>query len=84
VKPRRPRQLRPPRRPGVIDADCIYAGGEFRARMRVGRNTLTAWRRAGLPAHTLAGKVFIDGREAVEFFRGQWKQEGIPAEVAGD
>ncbi len=60
---------------GAIEGHAIYPMSVFLKRLGIGRTSLTALRAVGLPVHTTARKCFIDGAEAIVFFRSLWARE---------
>jgi len=60
---------------GPIQADALYPVSAFMRRLGIGRHSLTALRRRGLPVRPIGTRMFIDGAEALEFLRGQWADE---------
>ena len=59
---------------GPIAADEIYPLSVFLKRLGVGRHSLTALRRQGLPLRPIGTRLFIDGSEALDTLRRIWKQ----------
>jgi len=71
---------------GPVEAEALYPLNSFMRRLGIGRHSLTAMRRKGLPVRLIGTRMFIDGREALDFLRRYWadeeRQQGIqkPAE----
>lgn len=64
-----------PRALGSIRADEIMPSAEFRRRMGVG---VRAWRelvRKGLPVIRCGKQCFVDGNDALQFFRKEGQQQ---------
>ena len=68
---------------GEIRADALYPIGVFLRRLGIGRHSLTALRRQGLPVHSIGQRLFIDGSEALDTLRRLWQQDG-DRQTAGD
>ncbi|MEN6407016.1 MAG: hypothetical protein ABFC77_11155 [Thermoguttaceae bacterium] len=59
---------------GELRADALYPVGVFLRRLGIGRHSLTALRRQGLPVRTIGTRLMIDGGEALAFLRRQWQE----------
>ena len=59
----------------TIAADAIYPLAVFLRRLGIGRHSLTALRRRGLPVHAIGTRLFIDGREAIDTLRRIWLED---------
>lgn len=57
---------------GELRADALYPLAVFLRRLGIGRHSLAALRRRGLPLHTIGRRQFIDGEEAIKFLRELW------------
>jgi hypothetical protein len=60
---------------GPIEAQAIYPLSVFLQRLGIGRHSLTALRRRGLPVHAIGTRLFIDGAEAIDTLRRIWATE---------
>ena len=49
--------------------------GIFLKRLGIGRHTLTALRRRGLPVRMIGTRTFIDGQEAIDMLRKLWQAD---------
>lgn len=58
---------------GPIEAHAIYPVGVFLRRLNLGRHSLAAMRKRGLPLRPIGRRLFIDGQEALEFLRRTWR-----------
>lgn len=63
-------------RKGHIDAHSVYPLQTFMLRLGIGRHSLTALRRRGLPVRRIGTRAFVDGKEALETLRRVWGEEG--------
>jgi hypothetical protein len=61
---------------GEIRADALYPVGTFTRRLGIGRHSLTALRRQGLPVRSIGQRLFVDGMEALAFLRNLWSATG--------
>jgi hypothetical protein len=59
---------------GELRADALYPLPVFLRRLGIGRHSLTALRRAGLPVRSIGTRLMIDGQEALDFLRRSWQQ----------
>ena len=59
----------------AIQADSVYPVSTFLRRLGLGRHSLNAMRRQGLPVRSIGRRTFIDGGEAVAFLRRLWAGE---------
>lgn len=57
---------------GELRADAIYPLGVFLKRLGIGRHSLTALRRQGLPVRAIGTRLFVDGSEALATLRRIW------------
>lgn len=55
--------------PGIIEPGVLYGLDEFSARTGMKRFALRSARRRGLPVLYVGNRAFIDGGDAIEFFR---------------
>jgi hypothetical protein len=62
---------------GPIEAQAIYPISVFMKRLGIGRHSLTALRRQGLPVHSIGTRIFVDGAEAIEMLRRIWAAEQV-------
>ena len=58
---------------GEIRADAVYPMGVFMRRLGIGRHSLAALRRQGLPVRLIGRRAFIDGTEALACLRRLWQ-----------
>lgn len=56
----------------AIEAEAIYPLAVFLRRLGIGRHSLTALRRRGLPVHAIGTRLFVDGREVIDTLRKIW------------
>ena len=82
------RKSKPSQGRGELRADALYPIGVFLRRLGIGRHSLTALRRQGLPVRAIGTRLFIDGSEALAMLRRQWQAEqqqlhAVAAEQAG-
>jgi hypothetical protein len=68
---------------GPIDAHAIYPLAVFLRRLGIGRPSLTALRRQGLPVHHVGQRVFIDGAEAIGALRQLWTADQAADQATG-
>jgi hypothetical protein len=61
---------------GPIEEHAVYPLATFLKRLGIGRHSLTAMRKRGLPVRSIGRRTFIDGAEALEFLRAMWNAEG--------
>jgi len=78
------RRPSPPTGRGPIEADAIYPVATFLRRLGIGRHSLTAMRRAGLPVRFIGRRAMVDGQEALEFLRQVWRSESCPEDSLSD
>jgi hypothetical protein len=78
----RSRTKRPSGR-GELRADAIYPLGVFLRRLGIGRHSLTALRRQGLPVRSIGPRLFIDGSEALATLRRLWGADEGSDDPAG-
>jgi hypothetical protein len=69
---------------GPIEADALYPLSVFLRRLGIGRHSLTALRRRGLPLRSIGQRLFIDGREALDMLRRLWEQDEAGEKQEGD
>ncbi len=60
---------------GPIEASAVYPLATFVKRLGIGRASLTALRRRGLPVRSIGRKLYIDGTEALETLRRLWRED---------
>ena len=58
---------------GSIQSDAVYPLGVFLSRLGLGRASLTALRRQGLPVRCIGRRCFVDGAEALDTLRRIWQ-----------
>jgi hypothetical protein len=78
---------RPTRSPGIgpIDERSVYPLTVFTKRLGLCRHSLMALRRQGLPVRIIGERrLFIDGKEAVDFLRRQWAGNGTADAQGGE
>jgi len=63
---------------GPIEAHSIYPLSVFMRRLGIGRHSMTALRRQGLPVHPIGNRLFIDGGEAIDMLRRVWVADQTP------
>jgi hypothetical protein len=63
---------------GDIEAQAIYPLAVFLRRLGIGRHSLTALRRQGLPVHAIGTRLFVDGGEAIDTLRRIWAADQRP------
>jgi len=71
---------RPPKPPkgarGEVRSDSIYPVTVLLKRLGIGRNSLVAMHRRGLPVHHLGRRcAVVYGKELVEFLVEEWRRE---------
>lgn len=59
---------------GPIVADAIYPVETFTKRLGIGRHSMTALRRRGLPVRAIGQRLFVDGAEALMALRRLWSE----------
>jgi hypothetical protein len=59
---------------GEIRHDAIYPLGVFLKRLGIGRHSLAALRRQGLPVRAIGQRLFVDGYEAIVTLRHIWHE----------
>ena len=61
---------------GEVRSDSIYPVTVLLKRLGIGRNSLVAMRRRGLPIHHLGRRcAVVYGKELLEFLVEEWKRE---------
>ena len=63
---------------GPIQADALYPIATFLKRLGIGRHSLAALRRRGLPVRMIGTRAYIDGSEALETLRRLWRDGTEP------
>jgi hypothetical protein len=60
---------------GELRADALYPVAVFMRRLGIGRHSLTALRRQGLPIRNIGQRCYIDGSEALTALRRIWRTD---------
>lgn len=60
---------------GEIRADALYPVATFMRRLGIGRHSLAALRRRGLKLRSIGQRLYVDGQEAIDFLRADWRRD---------
>ena len=57
---------------GAISEDALYPVSVFMRKLGIGRHSMNALRKRGLPVRSIGTRLMVDGQEALAFLRRQW------------